>query len=1187
VNVLIHNDNRTIDPGFERSQIVAQAKINPSATDGWQRFSAPFIKTGATNDAQYVLASFTTNKTPGGGNNNDELLIDDIFFVYNPTLRLNNFNTTAIGLRDGENVTLEVPFRITGTMSPQMGDDNIVIAELSDATGSFDHATEIGRLTTDESGSVTASLPPTLPVGNGYRIRVRSTNYPRVSEDNGKDIELFRGYYIEGKASAPSRGTVSGSQTYKQGTQATLTAAATPGNHFSHWSENGNRIEGADATYTFTVTRNRTLTAHFDTNYYDFKLQTEGEGEVSVSPQTADGRFVHNTPIRLTALPAYGSRFVGFYDGTTLLDNAADYTFPIVRDLQLTARFDLQQFNLTVTTNNTALGRVEGSGTYKFQSAATLQASPNPYCRFIAWINADGDTLSKDNPFVYNVTAAARITGVFAETFYRVATVASPATGGNAEGGGAYSAQTPQKIELTAEPKAGYTFSHWTIERGDGQKTDDNTDNPMTLVSGRISTDYTCTAVFKPIVFRIAAMAEPEQGGHVEGEGDYVFQSSVQLKAVAAEGYIFEEWLDATTSQSLSKQPVYPFQATADRQLTAIFTRERYEITATAEPAGFGSADGGGSYAYGDEARLNAHAAEGYEFRYWYRGGHLSDTAGLTAALTVPVSAGQTYTAVFTLKRKLAAAAAVPAQGGAITGTGLYEHGATAGLQAVAADGYTFDGWRDAAGKLLGSADVLSLKMDEDRTVQAVFTPRSYKVILAVAGNRKEGQVSFDNMTFGTTVEAKLPYDSTLTLYAQATADGYKVTDWYRQGGSGSLGKTEQIRYTVKENNVRIEVDFNTDLATVSVGIEPEGAGTVSNTGNHPVGQHIPLEAVAANGFQLARWEDETGRIIGTTPTYTVENLTDDTRLKAVFGKRTYRLTIAESRPAAAGQAEIQPAAGGQAPAGAVTLMHGDGFRLSARPAAGYRFVGWQTADPEEWLGTEPTYEDVATHDMAYRAVFAPLPYDLTTRTATAHKGRTRGDGQYEFGTQATVTALPTEGNHFTEWRLSVDGSTETTTATANPYTFTVAGETTAEAVFDTNTYTIRLVNRNPDLGTVTMTAGGTTQNAGGTVTSVHNGQTTFAASVRDAAHYRFAHFADAAGRKISTSNPWTLTTTSDTTVYAVFEPVLFAFSAESADAGMGAVSYTGGLEQPYLGKVTVTAEPFYGHEFLQWVLAD
>ncbi|MDE6106342.1 MAG: hypothetical protein K2F84_04535, partial [Bacteroidales bacterium] len=1187
LNVIIHNDNKTTDPGTERSQVVAQAKINPTATDGWQRFSVPFVKTGATNDAQYVLASFTTNKTPGGGKANDELLIDDIFFVYNPTLRLNNFTLTAIGLREGENVTVEVPFRITGTMSPQMGDDNIVIAELSDAAGSFDQPTELGRLTTDESGSIMASLPPTLPVGTGYRIRVRSTNYPRVSDDNGKDIELFRGYYIEGKASAPSRGSVSGSQTYKQGTQATLTAVATPGNHFTHWSENGSRIEGADNVYIFTVDRNRTLTAHFDTNYYDFALQTEGNGTVAVSPQADNGQFIHNTPVRLQATAGTGSRFAGFYDGMTLLNNQADYTFAIVRNLNLTARFELQSFNLTVAVNNAAFGNVKGSGAYKYQTTAKLEATPNAYCRFVAWQDADGNTLSTDNPYNYTVTAATRVTGVFEEMTYRVTAAGEPTAGGNVSGGGTYPASKSQKIELTAEAKTGYTFDHWTITRADGQTEDNLTDNPLTLVSGHINSDYTCTAHFEPVRYRITATAEPEEGGSVDGDGLYVYQSQARLTAQPAAGYRFVAWRDAVTGADLSAQTVYTFQATADRRLTAAFELMQYAISVESEPTAYGSVSGGGTYTHGTEATLKAQAAAGYEFRYWYRNGDKTDTVAKTPEATVTVTATQAYTAAFSVKRKQADAASVPAQGGAIVGTGLYDDGAVAQLEAQAENGYSFDGWYDLKGNLLGKADLLNLKMNRDTAVQAVFKPHAYTVTLAVAGNLNVGEVSFDNVNFARILSASLPYDSTLTLYARATTGDYKVADWQKAGGSASLGKTEQIRYKVS-GTARIEADFAMNLATIAVSVEPETAGTVVNAGNQPKGQNITLTAQPAEGYQLSRWEDATGVTVGQNPTYTVENLNADTQLKAVFEKRQYTLQIAESLPVAeAGEAEILPAAGGGAPAGALTLRHGEGFLLSAQPASGYRFDHWEKVGSDEIIGTETPYEGIATQNASYRAVFAPLPYHLTTRANQTYKGRTRGDGNYLYGRQATVTAIPAEGNHFSAWALTGDGlPAQGLTVQTNPYTFTVKGETTAEARFDTNTYTLTLQNTRTDLGSASMTVDGTVQ-TGASAAIIHNGQATFNATVLDAAHYRFACFTDRNGRKLSTTTPWTLTVTSDTLVIATFEPVTFKLSAESADPAMGAVSHTGGMEQPYLGTVTLTAEPSYGHRFVKWVLAD
>ncbi|MDE7102782.1 MAG: T9SS type A sorting domain-containing protein, partial [Bacteroidales bacterium] len=301
-----------------------------------------------------------------------------------------------------------------------------------------------------------------------------------------------------------------------------------------------------------------------------------------------------------------------------------------------------------------------------------------------------------------------------------------------------------------------------------------------------------------------------------------------------------------------------------------------------------------------------------------------------------------------------------------------------------------------------------------------------------------------------------------------------------------------------------------------------------------------------------------------------------------------YTLQIAASLPVAeAGEAGILPAAGGGAPAGALTLRYGEGFLLSAQPASGYRFDHWQLVGSEEIPGTETPYAGIATQNATYRAVFSPLPYHLTTRANQAYKGRTRGDGNYLYNSQATVTAIPAEGNHFSAWVLTGDGlPAQGLTAQTNPYTFTVKGETTAEALFDTNTYTLTLQNTRTDLGTASMTVNGTVQ-AGASATIIHNSQATFNATVKDAAHYRFACFTDRNGRKLSTANPWTLTVTSDTLVVATFEPVTFTLSAESADPAMGAVSHSGGMEQPYLGRVTMTAEPSYGYQFVKWVLAD
>ena len=67
---------------------------------------------------------------------------------------------------------------------------NQVIAQLSTANGSFSTPIELGRITTDVSGSLTVTIPQGIFAGEHYRIRLVTTNYPMVSEDNGFDITI-------------------------------------------------------------------------------------------------------------------------------------------------------------------------------------------------------------------------------------------------------------------------------------------------------------------------------------------------------------------------------------------------------------------------------------------------------------------------------------------------------------------------------------------------------------------------------------------------------------------------------------------------------------------------------------------------------------------------------------------------------------------------------------------------------------------------------------------------------------------------------------------------------------------------------------------------------------------------------------------------------------------------------------
>lgn len=69
---------------------------------------------------------------------------------------------------------------------------NMLYAELSDGSGSFVSPLTIGTLATIQaSGTLQATIPPGLPAGSNYRIRVTSNSPAMIGPDNGSNIVIY------------------------------------------------------------------------------------------------------------------------------------------------------------------------------------------------------------------------------------------------------------------------------------------------------------------------------------------------------------------------------------------------------------------------------------------------------------------------------------------------------------------------------------------------------------------------------------------------------------------------------------------------------------------------------------------------------------------------------------------------------------------------------------------------------------------------------------------------------------------------------------------------------------------------------------------------------------------------------------------------------------------------------------
>ncbi len=128
VNAIMHDNYDLRDPLDANSNphVVATATLNYSPTGGvWVRKSVPFNYTGPATTPQFILATFTTNMTPGGGAANDEVLIDDIQLIYNP------INQPVVANDDNFNTLEDVPVVISVTLNDVDPENGLICSSLN------------------------------------------------------------------------------------------------------------------------------------------------------------------------------------------------------------------------------------------------------------------------------------------------------------------------------------------------------------------------------------------------------------------------------------------------------------------------------------------------------------------------------------------------------------------------------------------------------------------------------------------------------------------------------------------------------------------------------------------------------------------------------------------------------------------------------------------------------------------------------------------------------------------------------------------------------------------------------------------------------------------------------------------------------------------------------------------------
>ena len=812
--------------------------------------------------------------------------------------------------------------------------DAIAVGGTVDGTGSYAHGSEVTLTAIPDEGYQFVRWGDGSTESSLVITVLSDTTIEAVFVEEDKPL-----YTVNAIANNGYYGFVDGGSIYYEGETATLTANASEHYHFVQWNDSDKN----NPRYV-EVSMDSSFEATFAIDTFNLSIIAE-HGVV----EQGEGDYAWGERAYISVLADEGYYFSHWTD-----DNSTSRTryYAVKDNTTLEAVFEPYYYDV-----NTALvgsGEVQGAGNYAFGTEVTLTAVPATGYHFIGWNDNEQSAQRK-----VTVREDAYFTAYFEINTYNV-TVETE--NGTVEGvkNGVYT--HGEEATFTAVADANYKFARWTTT---------NTTNPFV-------TNVTSNMVLRPLfipedanVYTLTVTAG--DGGSAAGSGNYVTNEKARLTATPNQGYRFVKWSDGST-----KNP-YEYTVTKEATIKAQFAINSYELEVLASANG--TVTGSGTFTYGTETKVTAAANEGYHFVRWSDG-------NTNAERTITVSGDITVTAEFAINTYAVKASA---KNGKVEGTGTYNHGQKATLNAVANTGYHFSKWNDGV-----TTESREVTVTSELSFTAEFEINSYAVKLSATNGTVEGAGTYT-------------YGEKATVSATA-AEGYHFTQW-------SDGLTMNPRVVL----VTSELEFAAEFAVNTYDVRVSGTnGTVTGAGTYNYGAEATLTATAAEGYHFTNWNDG---VETATRKVTVK---DNLSFTAEFAANTYTISV------------DSVANGTITGAGAYT--YGATATLVATADKGYHFVMWTDSVTTE------TRTVRVVGNATFSAVFAANTYTLTVKAK--NNGTVEGSGTYGHGAEATITATANAGYIFSKWD---DGNTDNprkVTVTGNKtYTASFKKETYAVTV--------------------------------------------------------------------------------------------------------------------------------------------
>ena len=773
----------------------------------------------------------------------------------------------------------------------------------------------------------------------------------------------IKSYTVNATSENTNKGTVSpAGQTVEHGANATVVATPKAAYNFAGWYNGATKVS-SNASYTFAVTANISLTAKFTIKTFTTTTANSTGGTASVNKSSVE----YGGSAIWTATPSTNYNFSKWSNGSTTNPLTVSN---ITANTHITPVFVLKSYTVTWNPNG---GSVSPTSTTKTHGS-TLGTLPTPTraadvqytYTFKGWFTAatGGTQVSASTTVTKNVTYYAQWT----------ATPRSYTATFNGNGGGTPNPSTITKTygsELGTLPtcsRTGYTFLGWYTASSGGTKI-----SSTTKITGTVTYYAQWSINSYTLTYNVnGGNAVSPASKSVQYGSAYGTLPTPTKSSDAEYTYAFAGWYTAAsggtqvttnTTMGAGNTTIYAHWTATRRSYTINYQTTYGSLNRTSQSVAYGSK---GSCTL---TMPSNNAQYTYTFQGWYTAANGGGTkVGSSLTLETPsVTGAATYYAYVT-RTVNSYTWTFNANGGTGNTTKTLNYNdtlstlPTASKAANAQYTYTFVGWFDTSASTGGTQLTTSTKCTGNKTWYARYTVTTNKYTFTFNANGGSTPSSSSitknyNEAIGTLPTCSRAADNTYTYTfagwfdTSATSGGTQLTTTTKV----TSNKTWYARWAATTKNYTVTWNGN------------GGTPSKSSSSFHYNDVLGTLPTATRTEHVFKGWSTSASGSVNVNESTKV---TKDVTYYAIWQINRYELIV-------------NPSIGGTVTGGG-TYDYGTKVTLKATPSDGYHFVKWSDGD------TNPTRTVTVTRNYTYIAVFAQdahLELDKTSLTFEAAGG--------------------------------------------------------------------------------------------------------------------------------------------------------------------------------------------------------